>query len=331
MGNIDKMIGTNETNNHQLRIVIGDLTFGIHGTDFHYIFSYETGGMESLVIQDREWLYRSPKPTFWRALTDNDRGNRFHLQSGMWLAADQFISCKEICIEVDGEEIKARLAPQNNVFRTDLYAKEAKITYLYETLTIPTTYVEVSYMINTEGEIRVHVTYQGQAELPELPVFGMRFIMPTVANKYIYQGLSGETYPDRKWGGEYGIHEIQGLPVTPYMRPQECGMHVETDWVKVYRDSALDNRKKQVEMTAIEIHKVDKPFAFSCLPYTSLELENATHQEELPSPKRTVLCVMGAVRGVGGIDSWGADVEQAYHIDATKNINYTFVIKREKN
>ena len=35
------------------------------------------GGLESLVKDGKEWLYRSPRPTFWRATTDNDRGNGF--------------------------------------------------------------------------------------------------------------------------------------------------------------------------------------------------------------------------------------------------------------
>lgn len=50
----------------------------------------------------------------------------------------------------------------------------------------------------------------------------------------------------------------------------------------------------------------DREFAFSCLPYTASEIENALHHEELPPARRTVLCVYGAVRGVGGIDSWGS-------------------------
>lgn len=67
--------------------------------------------------------------------------------------------------------------------------------------------------------------------------------------------------------------------------------------------------------------------AFSCLPYTASELENATHQEELPPPRRTVLCIYGAVRGVGGIDSWGTDVEEKYWIDAEDDIAFRFSIK----
>ena len=65
---------------------------------------------------------------------------------------------------------------------------------------------------------------------------------------------------------------------------------------------------------------------FRSIPYTAAELENATHQEELPPARRTVVTILGAVRGVGGIDSWGTDVMPAYHIDAATDITYRFKI-----
>ena len=76
----------------------------------------------------------------------------------------------------------------------------------------------------------------------------------------------------------------------------------------------------------LTFEKYDNRFAFSCLPYTAPEIENATHHEELPPARRTVLCIYGAVRGVGGIDSWGSDVEAAYHINAAEDISYSFII-----
>lgn len=75
------------------------------------------------------------------------------------------------------------------------------------------------------------------------------------------------------------------------------------------------------------LDEAGKTFAFSCLPYTASEVENATHHEELPPARRTVLCVYGAVRGVGGIDSWGSDVEDDYRISAEKDIHYSFIIR----
>ena len=158
----------------------------------------------------------------------------------------------------------------------------------------------------------------------------MRFIIPTEADGFVYEGLSGETYPDRKAGGVHGIYEVEGLPVTPYLVPQECGMHVDTEWVTVKRSKVLDNRRRHMEQSELTFHAGSEishsKFAFSCLPYTSEELENATHQEELPPARRTVLCIYGAVRGVGGIDSWGSDVEEEYRIPGNRDIEVEFTM-----
>ena len=282
------------TDKNKLRVVYGDYTLGVHGEGFDYIFSYSQGGIESIVKKGYEWLYRCPKPTFWRALTDNDRGSRFHIKSGSWLASDMFIDCKKTEVIMDGE-LQKQYAPDNNSYGGDVAAGEIIVKYTYETVSNPVTTVIVSYTIDAIGNIKVDVDYTGVKGLPELPVFGMRFIMPTLADKYMYKGLSGETYPDRKAGAEKGVYEVSDLRLTPYLVPQECGMRMDTEWLEI-------------------------------TPYTASEIENATHHEELPPARRTVLCVYGAVRGVGGIDSWGSDVEDDYRINAEKDIHYSFII-----
>ena len=313
-------------NSGVLRVVYGDFTLGVHGKGFDYIFSYAQGGLESLVKDGYEWLYRCPKPTFWRALTDNDRGSGFHLKSGSWLAADMFVACKDVEVIMDGVSQGKPCAPDNNRYGGDVYANEMKIVFVYETVTTPKTQVEVAYTVKETGTINVNVHYFGTKGLPELPVFGMRFIMPTMADRYVYDGLSGETYPDRKKGASKGIFVVDDLSLTPYLVPQECGMRMDTNSVKIYRHKGLDNSRDDNFEKELTFEKVGKEFAFSCLPYTASEIENATHHEELPPTRRTVLCIYGAVRGVGGIDSWGSDVEDAYHINAEKDISYSFVI-----
>lgn len=309
---------------NKLRVVYGDFTLGVHGDDFHYIFSYVQGGLESLVKNGYEWLYRCPKPTFWRALTDNDRGSGFHLKSGKWLAADMFIRCKEIEVLTDGVSQGKPCAPENNRYGSDVYAEEVCVRYTYETIIQPAAAVEVVYMVNLQGEIKVDVHYKGAKGLPQLPVFGMRMIMPTLADRYVYEGLSGETYPDRKAGAVKGIYEIDDLSLTPYLVPQECGMHMDTKWVEITRHKSLDNSRKEEQDQTLRITNTGTEFAFSCLPYTAEEIENATHQEELPPARRTVLCICGAVRGVGGIDSWGSDVEKEYQISGEEDIRFSF-------
>ena len=311
-----------------LQVIYGDCSLGIKGGEegkgFQCIFSYPAGGLESLVSGGREWLYRVPKPTFWRATTDNDRGNRFPQRSGMWLAADMFMQCAGIKILVDGLENNSFRGPENNQYQQEQPAQKVEIIYTYETVTSPTTTVNVSYQVKKTGVIKTTVHYAGKEGLPELPVLGMRFIMPTCADKFKYEGLSGETYPDRKAGGIHGIYEVEGLPVTPYLVPQDCGMHMDTDWLEVYRSTSLDNSNKNMQELMLRF-EMDK-LPFSCLPYTAGELENATHLEELPVPRRTVVCIYGAVRGVGGIDSWGADVETQYHVSGEKDIEFSFSI-----
>ena len=216
----------------KLRVVYGDYTLGVHGEGFDYIFSYAQGGLESIVKNGYEWLYRCPKPTFWRALTDNDRGSKFHIKSGSWLSADMFIDCKGIQVIMDGKEQKP-YAPDNNSYGGDVYADEIIVKYTYETITTPATTVLVSYSVDASGKIRVDVHYNGVQGLPEFPVFGMRFIMPTLADKYLYKGLSGETYPDRKAGAQEGVYEIGDLSLTQYLVPQECGMRMDTEWLEI--------------------------------------------------------------------------------------------------
>ena len=313
-------------NNGLLKVVYGDYTLGVHGNGFDYIFSYAQGGLESLVKNGYEWLYRCPKPTFWRALTDNDRGSKFHLKSGSWLAADMFVKCKNIEVVVDGESQDMPCAPVNNKFGKNVSAQDVCVCFTYETITNPVTTVEVVYEVKRDGKIDVLVQYHGKESLPELPVFGMRFIMPTLAEGYVYEGLSGETYPDRKAGAEKGVYQMDDISLTPYLVPQECGMHMDTDWVEIHRSTSLDNSRRDGALQTLRIQKRDNKFAFYCLPYTACEIENATHHEELPPARRTVLCVYGAVRGVGGIDSWGSDVEDAYHISGEKDIRYSFSI-----
>lgn len=301
-----------------MRVVFGDVSLGVKCADRSYIFSYQTAGLESLVIKGREWIFRAPKPTFWRATTDNDRGNGFSLKAAMWLGADMFIKPYDFIVDVDGTILTKRdlLAPCNNkLFDSPLReAAEVNIKYLYKTATLPEADVCVSYHVNEEG-MKINFVYNGAEGLPELPVVGLRFILPFPASSFTYTGLSGETYPDRMKGGVEGTYTVEGMPVTQYIVPQECGMHMESSCVAI--------KSGDDELT---FSMVDKKFAFSLLPYTAEELENALHHEELPLVRRSVLVMAAAVRGVGGINSWGADTEAPYHIFGDKSYSLSFKI-----
>lgn len=316
---------------NKLKVIYGDGTLGLQGESFRYIFSYERGGMESMLINGKEWLYRTPMPTFWRATTDNDRGSGFSTKSAQWFAADMFSTCQKVSVAVDGKTLpQLPVAPFNNQYSDSEFAEQVAITFTYQTNTVPTTEVTMTYAVSATGQIKISTHFTGNKALPDLPVFGVRFIVPTAAIGFDYTGLSGETYPDRMAGATKGTFHVDGLPVTPYLVPQDCGMHMETSSVTVTRDSTQNNADNDPQPFSLTFSKNDNNFAFSCLPYTAEELENATHMEELPLKRRTVISIYGAVRGVGGIDSWGTDVESKYHLTAKKDLDFSFTIDPEK-
>lgn len=312
---------------NKLHVIYGDGTLGVGGNGFHYIFSYERGGLESLKLDGKEWLYRVPTPTYWRATIDNDRGSGFNVKSAQWLAADAITKCTGVKLAVDGKAFdKLPIAPLDNQYSNDETADSVKITFTYETLTVPSTTSTISYEVAADGSCKVTMTFHGKAGLPDLPVFGLRMIMPTLADGFDYTGLSGETYPDRMAGGVKGTYHVDGLPVDKYLVPQEMGMHMANSKLAIHRSTTQNNADPDLHPFSLTIAQSQQPFNFSLLPYTAEELENATHIEELPPARRTVLVVAAAVRGVGGIDSWGSDVEDQYHINSDHDISASFIL-----
>lgn len=128
----------------------------------------------------------------------------------------------------------------------------------------------------------------------------------------LWLGLSGETYPDRYKGSRFGFH-TEVPHISEYLVPQECGSHYKTHYARFTMDG------KQ-----LAFEKLGTPFTFSALPYTPNQLEQAAHRDELPAPCRTVITVAGAMRGVGGIDTWMTDVEPAYHVLSDQNQDLRF-------
>lgn len=292
------------TNAPALTVIEGDVTLGVKGEGFEVLFSYVEGGPVSLVYGGMQWLYRAPKPAFWRGTTENDKGNGFSARSAVWMGADLWSRCT-------GWQV------------TKKSGDTVSIRYQYATPTVPEATVEVDYTVDRLGTVQVRAVYHGQQSLPQLPLFGIRFATPQPVGDVQWLGLSGETYPDRKKGADYGMHRETPAPPR-YLVPQEYGCHCDTRWVRLGSVNAHAQHTAALELAA----DGENSFAFSALPYTPQELEAAQHVEELPQTCRTVVSVLGAVRGVGGIDSWGADVEPDYHVDAAQEHTVSFYIKR---
>lgn len=300
-----------------LKVIHTDCNLGLYGEGFHYIFSFDKGGPVSLMIHGKEQVYRAPKPTFWRAPTENDMGCNFPTGSAAWVGADLFSTAVECMVKETGDGFSEELVPlafaERKPAGEDICVVE--IRYIYAAATVPKTFVTVTYQVNAYGKIKVTMDYKGKENLPDLPAFGLQFITAEKLEGYSWDGLSGETYPDRFKGASFGKYE-SGVEMTPYLVPQECGNHKDTC------------RMEAGEMAFL---MAEKPFHFSVLPYTQHQIAAVYHREELPESRRSVIRILGALRGVGGIDSWGSDVEEMYHVSGKEDIHFSFyMIPKEK-
>ena len=276
-----------------LRAAHGDGALGVRGAGFEVLFSRVHGGPVSLRLGGREWLWRAPRPAYWRAPTENDMGCGFDAKSAIWAAAESGQTCGDLKVLEESPE-------------------KVSVRYAYTSPAMAGLRADVTYTVEDTGRLTVCARCHGWAGRPSLPLFGLRFQTPEPVESVEWLGLSGETYPDRKKGGVFGWHrEAPHIPA--YLVPQECGCHADTR-AAVLR---LGGAKLVLEAGA-------EPFLFSALPYTPWQLAEAAHREELPAPVRTTVTVCSAMRGVGGINSWGAEPEAPYRVDSGKDHTLDF-------
>ena len=276
-----------------LKITHGDGNLGVRGKGFEILFSHAQAGPASFRKGNVEWLWRGPRPAYWRAPTENDLGCGFPGRSAIWSAVETHQKC--VGREILEESIE-----------------RFTIRYTFSADVMPDLRTEVTYSVDKLGRMDVSVRYHGGENRPQLPLLGLRFATTAPVEQTTWGGLSGETYPDRYKGAKAGrFTEVPHIP--NYLVPQECGSHMGTLWATF----AMGGGK-------LGLYQLDKPFCFSAIPYTPHQLEQAFHAEELPKPNRTVITVSGAMRGVGGIDTWGSDVESAYHVRSERDIEFKF-------
>ncbi len=301
----EKVIGNYK---HQINMVPNynifnsDLNIGCHNDNFDVLFSKREGGIISLKYNGQEWVNKPMLPSFFRANTDNDKGNRFNIDSSIWYSVDQFLSYT------------------NKQYSIDITDGILSITYTYILMTNAKNKVDVTYTVCEDGEILVNVHYYGAKNLPELGLFGMTLAIPKEVRSFEYYGYGPEEcYPDRKSGVSLGRYKSTPKKnVSRYIEPQECGNRIGC------RETTLKLKNGH----NLQVYMVDKPLNIQVIPYSAVELELAKHIHDLNKhPNYTYLRVCGYMRGVGGDDSWGAPVLKKYTIPSNKDLEFKFVIK----
>ncbi len=283
-----------------LEIIRGDVNIGVRGRGFTAMFSKAEGGIASLCYDGVEYITRTPKLTFWRALTDNDRGAKNGFDAAQWMTAGLFYKLTD----VDVQEQKDQVC----------------VTFEYLLPTVPQTKAYVSYRVTGDGKIHVHALYKGTDGLPEMPAFGMDMKLKARYDRVRYYGRGPEeNYLDRREGARLGVYSYQAADnLSAYLFPQECGNRMDVRWVEV---TDADGQGLRFETEGV-------PFENSVLPCSAYELEAATHREELPKAHYSWVRILESQMGVGGDDSWGAPVHEEYRLSSDIDRNIKFTIQK---
>ena len=292
-------------------LIRGTFNVGVRGTDYDALFSYiNKMGLKSYRYGGKELIDLPPRPNFWRAPTDNDKGNNMPGRYGIWKLASRYAS--DFPAEGAGTLSAEELSQYPRV------RKEGEVYAVTQRLflpTVPETELLVKTKFHLDGTVDFVMDYDPQGELPPMPEFGMLFTMDADYDQVTWYGDGPEeTYCDRRKGAKLGIYSGSVMDqMTRYLVPQECGNKTGVRWAKV-----TDRRGRGLLFSVPEGMTMN----FSALPWTPDEIENAAHHTELPPVHHTTVRCSLMQMGVAGDDSWGARTHEEFLLSNRKHLHF---------
>lgn len=271
-----------------------DNTFGI---------SKSHGCLVSWKAGDKEMLQEGMYPNFWRPLTDNDIPNGHLQRCGVWKQAATGMQLNKI------ETI------------SDEYGNAVMATLSNAELDVC---MKLKYRLQEDGALDIECHFiPGQMELPELPRLGMTLALPGIYDNMRWYGRGpGESYIDRKSASLIGLYESSVWnQYHPYVRAQETGNHTDVRWM------TLTDKEGHGVMVACE-----EPLNIGAWNFPQSELEylpafiSRRHGGSIEKQDIVTLNIDYKMMGVGGDNTWGAQVHPEYTI-SPKEYKYHYTLK----
>lgn len=258
--------------------------------------STKTGLITELARNGQAVLTSPVKPNFWRAMTDNDRGNGLDKRSACFKDATDTMTLQSIAVDTSKTEV--------NVV----------ITHRYPALRNSETSLQLK--IQGDGTIAIDYRFTPDRALPEIPAVGLVFGLTKDYQTLDYLGRGPEEsyidrYTSQLFGHYTGRVEDQ---IVPYLKPQACGNKIDV------RRIAVANNESAVTV------KSATPFEVSVLPYRDDQLERATHHHVLPDMTETVMTINACQMGIGGDDSWGQKTHPEFTLYPTHTYQLSVTI-----
>lgn len=269
-------------------------TIEVRGGDWSMTFDRESGTLRGWEKNGVQLVRSGPRPDFWRAPTDNDRGAGMDgshprlvlAASEIWEAAAESWKPGPVAIEETGNEsVTLR-------FAGGVLDGKAEVA--------------LAYTVDGTGGLIVDYTYAAHADLPLIPRVGTQWVLdPTFTEIHWYGPGPYPTYNDRSFE-RVGVYRENVMEKwVDYSRPQENGNKVDVRWMTVTNDSG---RGLKIESFS--------PLSCNVLPYGHREISGHAYSWQLGAPDFVYLNIDHAQMGVGGDNSWGLICLPEYQLDA---------------
>ncbi len=292
----DTSAGTPAPNN--LTLSSTPETFKVTSPSLSLTISRQTGSLSSFQYQNQELIAHPLEPNFWRPETDNDSaGNHWMLTNlGLWRLAAK----ERVVASTKAEQLpdSIRIAVHGNM-------AQGHVDWIQ------------LYTITPDAHVHVETSFITETDMPEIPRLGQQFAIPNRYSQITWYGRGPhENYADRKLSAWVGLYSLPISDFThTYSRPQENANRTDVRWI------AFTNTDGQGLLAVHGQH----PLQASAWPYSQIDLEAATHIHELPKRDYITVNLDYLQRGVGGINSWGAQPLPQYTIPAGRYV-YDFTL-----
>ncbi|MCQ2199759.1 MAG: DUF4981 domain-containing protein [Paludibacteraceae bacterium] len=256
----------------------GNGMLDIKGKDFSVEIDTKTGMITNYTSNGILLIKDGPQPNFWRATTDNDRGNKMGDRCKEW----RYAGSKRVV---------------NSYKVTKESDNETRIDFSISLPEAGSSKMDMSYTIYGSGDIIVEYTLSPDATQDEIPNIGTLFTVPGGFEKLTYLGCGPhENYFGRNASSFEGLYNTYVDSTTVYyMKIGETGQRTNVRWATLTNSSGVG------------LMVVGSPLMeINAQHHTPEDLETTVYPWDLKNNKDITLRVDLQQQGLGGVNSWGA-------------------------
>jgi beta-galactosidase len=275
----------------------------------------KTGLLASWQYKGHELIAEPLRPHFWRASTDNDRGNKMAQRLGVWRYAGRDWRVKGIDVK--------RVSPAL-----------VEVTVNAELPAVKSSY-QLTYRFLGCGDVVVSGSFQpGTDKLPEMPRFGMQLALVKDFETIGWLGAGPqETYWDRD-DARTDVYSgrIDEQFFADYTEPGESGNKADVRWMALTGKgvgllAATIPSEPGAQATGQTSPSAnERVLSVNALPYTTDDLEGPKHAYEITRRDFVTVNIDAQQMGVGGDDSWGRLPHSQYRLKPVAR-SYSFRLR----